>query len=429
MKVALTIAGSDSVGGAGIQADIKAMGSLDVHGVCVVTAVTAQNTCEVSEIFPVPGEIIEAQFRSVVRDCKIGAVKTGMLYSAETAKLVAELLEEHEVPLIIDPVLTAGVGGPLAENGLAEAICNHLMPLCELITPNKYEAETLSGIEINNEYDATLACELIGKEGSSVYLKGGHIDTKKVVDYLYLSSQIKKYEYPRLNRSGHGSGCTLSSFITANCAKGMNIASSVVKSRELIQRSIETQYAIGKGDEVVNPLVRIDAGPPSREVIDALETAASRILEVLPSYLVPKDGMNIAYSAPGAEGPGEVAAVMGRITLSNGKLKKNGPVKFGAAEQLGYIVLGMMKFDPEIRCAMNLKYSSDTADIMEELGFTVGKFDRRSNKSVESLVADSVKKAGKVPDAITDTDAKKERIIRVFGKNPGDVVGKVESVF
>ncbi len=429
MKIALTIAGSDSVGGAGIQADVKAMGSLDVHAVCVVTAVTAQNTCEVAEIFPVPEEIVEAQFRSVVRDCKISAVKTGMLYSAETAKLVAELLEEHEVPLIIDPVLTAGVGGSLAENGLAESIRKHLMPLCALITPNKYEAETLSGIEINNEYDATLACELIGKEGSSVYLKGGHMDTRKVIDYLYLNSQIKKFEYPRLNKSGHGSGCTLSSFITANCANGMNIASSVMRSRELIQKSIETQYAIGKGDDVVNPMVRIDAGIPSREVVDELEAVASRILEVLPSDLVSKDGINIAYSAPGAEETSEVAAIMGRITLSNGKLKKNGPVKFGTAEQLGYILLSMMKFDPETRSAMNLKYSSDTADIMEELGFTVGKFDRRSNKSVDSLVGDVVKKAGKVPDAIIDTDAKKERLIRVFGKSPSDVIGKVESIF
>jgi hydroxymethylpyrimidine/phosphomethylpyrimidine kinase len=243
------------------------------------------------------------------------------------------------------------------------------------------------------------------------------------------NSQIKKFEYPRLNKSGHGSGCTLSSFITANCAKGMNIASSVMKSRELIQKSIETQYAIGKGDDVVNPIVRIDAGLPSREVVDELEAVASRILEVLPSDLVPKDGINIAYTAPGADEPGDVAAIMGRITLSNGKLKKNGPVKFGTAEQLGYILLSMIKFDPETRSAMNLKYSSDTADIMEELGFTVGKFDRRSNKSVDSLVGDVVKKAGKVPDAIIDTDAKKERLIRVFGKSPRDVIGKVESIF
>ena len=111
MRTALTIAGSDSIGGAGIQADIKAMGALDVHAASVITAITAQNTYEVADIFPVPMDFIEAQFRSVVSDLKINAVKTGMLYSSDIAELVADLLEDHEVPLVIDPVLTAGVGG------------------------------------------------------------------------------------------------------------------------------------------------------------------------------------------------------------------------------------------------------------------------------------------------------------------------------
>lgn len=428
VRTALTIAGSDSIGGAGIQADIKAMGALGVHAASIVTAVTAQNTYEVADIFPIPEDVIEAQFRSVVSDLKINAVKTGMLYSSGIAKLVADLLEDHEAPLIIDPVLTAGVGGSLAQNGLADSIRKHLMPLCELITPNKYEAEVLSGIEINNEYDATLACELIGRDGSSVYLKGGHMDTKKVIDYLYLNSQIKKFEYPRLNKSGHGSGCTLSSYITANCAKGMDIATAVMKSRTLIQRSIETQYSIGKGDNIVNASVRFDS-PPARDVIDEVESISSRIVDILPSELVPKEGLNIVYAAPGAEGPEDIVAVMGRITLSNGKLKKNGPVKFGAAEQLSYMLLSAMKFEPETRSMMSLRYSSDTADVLEELGYTVGRFDRRSNRPIDSLMGDVVKKAGKVPDAIIDSDAKKERIIRVFGKDPRDVLGKVETIF
>lgn len=429
MRTALTIAGSDSIGGAGIQADIKAMGSLDVHAACVITAVTAQNTYEVAEIFPVPEEIIEAQYRSVTNDLKINAVKTGMLYSPNTAKLVAEFLEDDDMPLIIDPVLTAGVGGSLAERGLADSIRSHLMPLCELITPNKYEAEILAGIKINNEYDATLACELIGKDGSSVYLKGGHMDTRKVIDYLYLNSQIKKFEYPRLDRSGHGSGCTLSSFITANCAKGMDIASAVMKSRELIQRSIATQYSIGKGDYVVNTMVRSECPAPSNSTIDELESISSKMLETLPSKFVPKSGLNMAYATPGAKGPEDIAAVSGGITLFNGNLKKGGPVRFGAAGQLSYMLLGAMKADPEIRSVMSIKYSSDTADILEEFGYSIGRFDRRSDRSVDSMMADVIKKTGRVPDAIIDAGNGNERLIRIFGKDPKDVLGKAETIF
>ncbi len=425
----MTIAGSDSIGGAGLQADVKAMGALDVHATCIVTAVTAQNTHNVSKIYPLSLEMIDLQFDSILSDCKINGIKTGLLYSPEIAKVVSERLEDHESPLIVDPVLIAGVGGSLAEAGLAEAIKKYLMPLCDLITPNKHEAEVLSGIKINNEYDATLACELIGKDGSSVYLKGGHMNTKNVIDYLYLNSTIKKFEYPRLNRSGHGSGCTLSSFITANCANGLDIATSVLKSRALIQRSIDTQYAIGKGDDVVNPMVYLEDGPSVSNVLDEVDKVASIIVEVLPIDFVPKNGINIAYATPKAKGPEDIAAIKGRIVIRRDKLKKKGPAKFGTAEHLSFVILSAMKYDPDMRCVMSLKHSSDTEDLMEELGFVMGQFDRKRNNTIEDLVNDVIKNIGRVPDAITDPYDKKEKLIRVFGKDPMDVLKKIESVF
>lgn len=429
MRTAITIAGSDSIGGAGLQADVKAMGALNVHVTCVVTAVTAQNTYNVSKIHPLPLDLIDLQFDSILSDCKIDAIKTGMLYSPEITKIVAERLENYDAPFIIDPVLTAGVGGSLAETGLAEAIRKYLLPLCELITPNKYEAEVLSGIKINNEYDATLACELIGKGGSSVYLKGGHMNTKNVTDYLYLNSNVKKFEYPRLKRSGHGSGCILSSFITANCANGLDIATSVLKSRALIQKSIETQYVIGKGDDVVNPMVHLEDEPSVSNVLEEVDNAASRIVEFLPVELVSEEGINIAYATPKAKGPEDIAAIKGRIVVRKGKLKKKGSAKFGAAEHLSFVVLSVMKYDPDMRCVMSLRHSSDTADIMEELGFVMGRFDRRKNNTIDALVSDVVKDVGRVPDVIIDPYDKKEKLIRVFGKNPKDVLEKIEIVF
>jgi hydroxymethylpyrimidine/phosphomethylpyrimidine kinase len=429
MRTAMTIAGSDSIGGAGIQADVKAMGALDVHATCVITAVTAQNTYDVLEIHPLPLELIELQFDSILNDCKINAAKTGMLYSPEITKIVAERLDDHEFPLIVDPVLTAGVGGSLAEIGLADAIKKYLLPLCELITPNKYEAEVLSGIKINNEYDATMACELIGKGGSSVYLKGGHMDTKNVTDYLYLNSNITKFEYPRLKKSGHGSGCTLSSFITANCANGLDMATSVLKSRALIQKSIGTQYAIGKGDDVVNPIVYLEDGPSVSNILDEVEQAATRIVENLPAELVSDSGINIAYAAPNAKGPKDIAAIKGRIIVRKGIIKKKGPAKLGVAEHLSFVILNAMKYDPDMRCVISLKYSSDTADIMEELGFIMGRFNRRTNNTIEALMDDVVKIIGKVPDVILDPYDKKEKLIRVFGKNPMDVLKKIETIF
>ena len=325
MRTALTVAGSDSVGGAGIQADVKAMSVIGVHATSVITAVTAQNTCGVRDILPMPEELIKAQLEAVLKDCDVKAVKTGMLYSAEIVGTVADILEDHEMPLVVDPVMVSGTGSPLSGDGFTSAMRKKLLPICELVTPNKDEAETLAKMKIRTRDDLMLACELIGKQGSSVLMKGGHFNTPVVTDYLYLSSEFTKIEYPRLRKSGHGSGCVLSSFITANMAKGLDIVNAVLKSRELIQESIATQYAIGKGDPVVNPMVKLKGETDKFQVLDALDAAAAKILDTVPDELVPKGGMNIAMALKDAAGPEEIAAIDKRLTVHNGLLRKNGP--------------------------------------------------------------------------------------------------------
>jgi len=431
MKTALTIAGSDSVGGAGIQADIKAMASLGVHAATVITAVTVQNTKEIGSILPVPEEIVKEQLEAILRDCRIDAVKTGMLYSAEIVGVVADVLEDHDMPLVIDPVMAATVGGSLSKEGLVKSLRNDLLPICELVTPNKYEAETLSGISIRNEDDAMLACEIIGKQGSSVLLKGGHMDSKNVNDYLYLSSEFTIMSKPRLNKAGHGSGCTLSSFITANLAKGLDLVNSVLRARELIQRSIETQYAVGKGELIVNPLASASCPSESSDrfdVLDSLDAAAERIVEGLPLGLVPKKGVNIAYAIKDAAGPEDVAAIENKITLRNGRLVKNGPAKFGAAGHLSFILMEVMKKYPEMRCVLNISPAEDTLDLLEEIGLNTVRSGRRGNPLWSSAAKDLLEKTGVAPDAISDNDQKNGKTVKILGKDPSEVLSKLGSI-
>lgn len=429
MRTALTIAGSDSVGGAGIQADIKAMSSVGVHAASVITAITAQNTCEVTNIFPIPEEMIQEQIETVLKDCDIKAIKTGMLYSADIVEVVADTLEDHDVPLIIDPVMVATVGDPLFKDDLAKALKNTLLPMCEVVTPNKYEAEILSGMKINNEDDAMFACELIGKQGSSVLLKGGHMDSKNITDYLYLSSEFTTMVNRRLNKAGHGSGCILSSYITAHMAKGTDLVDSVLRSRELIQKSIATQYEIGKGELIVNPIVKKEEDPAKFRVLDALDSISSKILDIFPHELVPKNGMNIAYAMPGAAGPEDIAAIDKRIMVHNGMLKKGGPAKFGVAEHLSYVLLEVMRKDPNTRSIMNINYTDDIVDIMEEIGLTVAKYNKKGQNSIAEMTRDAISHTKKVPDAMIDIGSKKEdRMIRIFGKDPEDILSKLESI-
>ena len=427
MRTALTVAGSDSIGGAGIQVDIKAMSVVGVHATSVITAVTAQNTQGVDGIFPMPEEFIQAQLEAVLKDCDIKAVKTGMLYSSDIVETVADILEDHDVPLIVDPVMISGTGCSLCEDDFVRSLKRKLLPICELVTPNRYEAEVLAGMKIRYEDDITLACELIGKQGSSVLLKGGHMKGPKVVDYLYLSSEFNKLEYPRLQKAGHGSGCCLSAFITANMAKGLDIVNAVMKSRDLIQESIATQYAIGHGDVVVNPMVKMKGESDKFRVLDALDNAANRIVDIVPDEFVPKSGMNIAYALKDAAGPEEMAAIDKRMTVHNGILRKNGQAKFGAAEHLSYVLMELMKHDPGCRCIMSLAYRNDIMDVMEEVGMTAVTVEMTKDRIAEAT-AKAIEKAKGIPDAIVDKAGRKERIIRITAKDPEEMLSKLENI-
>lgn len=427
MRTALTVAGSDSIGGAGIQADVKAMSVVGVHAASVITAVTAQNTCGVDGILPIPEEFIKAQLEAVLKDCDIKAVKTGMLYSAEIVGTVADILEDHEMPLIVDPVMVSGTGSSLSDDGYASALKKKLLPMCELVTPNKHEAEVLAKMKIKTRDDLMLACELIGKQGSSVLMKGGHFNTPTVVDYLYLSSEFTKMEYPRLRKAGHGSGCVLSSFITANMAKGLDIVNAVLKSRELIQESISSQYAIGKGDVVVNTMVKLKGDTDKFQVLDALDAAAAKIVDTVPDELVPKGGMNIAMALKDAAGPEEIAAIDKRMVVHNGILRKNGPAKFGTAEGLSYILLTVMKHSPDTRCIMSIAYGDDIMDVMEEVGMTSVTAEMGKDKFSEATEK-ALRKCKGIPDAIVDKGPKKDRVIRILAKDTEDMLAKLEEI-
>ncbi len=427
MRTALTVAGSDSIGGAGIQADIKAMAVIGVHATSVITAVTAQNTRGVDGILPIPEEFIKSQLEAVLRDSDIKAVKTGMLYSAEIVETVADVLEDHDMPLIVDPVMISGTGSSLSDKGFETALKRKLLPICELVTPNRHEAEVLANMKIESKDDLMLACELIGKEGSSVLMKGGHFNTPVVTDYLYLSSEFTKLEYPRLKKAGHGSGCVLSSFITANMAKGLDIVNAVLKSRELVQESIATQYAVGKGDLVVNPMVKLKGDTDKFQVLDALDSAAARIVNLVPDEFVPRSGMNIAMALKDAAGPEEIAAIDKRLNVHNGMLRKGGPAKFGTAEGLSYVLLTVMKHDPEMRCIMSLAYRDDIMDVMEEVGMTAVTTEMGKDK-ISVATEKALKKCKGIPDAIVDKGPKKERLVRLLARDTNQMLEKLEEI-
>lgn len=252
---ALTIAGSDCSGGAGIQADLKTFSALGCFGMSVITALTAQNTLGVHAVHPVPHEFVRQQLELVLDDLGADAIKTGMLFGPEIIEAIISVLQINPtIPLIVDPVMVAKGGNKLLSEDSIGLIKTKLIPLATLITPNIPEAETLSGLSIVNQDDMlTAAKQLIGIGAKSVLLKGGHLAGEDCNDLLLLNDKGSKeiwLESPRIQTTNtHGTGCTLSAAITAYMAQGQDLIQAVSKAKNFIQRVIQNgaEYKIGNG--------------------------------------------------------------------------------------------------------------------------------------------------------------------------------------
>jgi len=255
IKQVLTIAGSDSGGGAGIQADIKSMSANGVFAMSVVTAVTAQNTEEVTDVFELPTSIVAAQIDAVFDDFDVAAVKTGMLSSAAIVETVARMLKPQNVTnLVVDPVMISKSGHLLLKPDAINAIKGQLFPLALLVTPNIHEAQQLSGIEIKTLADARRAAKIIHGFGCKhVLIKGGHLPTDRATDLLYDGRFFNVFKGEFIDTPHtHGTGCTFASAIAAHLAQGKSVNDAVQAAKTYLTEAIRHSLAIGHGTGPTN---------------------------------------------------------------------------------------------------------------------------------------------------------------------------------
>ena len=254
MKTALTIAGSDSGGGAGIQADIKTMMANGVYAMSAITALTAQNTTKVADIMEVTPQFLAEQLDCIFTDIRPDAVKTGMVASAELIKTIAEKLAEYQAKnIVVDPVMVSTSGARLISEEAIETLKEKLFPLATVITPNIPEAEVLSEMKISNEEEMIKAAEIISeKYGCAVLCKGGH-QINDANDLLFKDGTYTWYNGKRINNPNtHGTGCTLSSAIAANLAKGFDLDASVKRAKDYISGALAAMLDLGKGSGPMN---------------------------------------------------------------------------------------------------------------------------------------------------------------------------------
>ena len=449
MKIprALTIAGLDSGGGAGITADLKTFHALGVYGMVALTAVTAQNTLGVKAVQEIDPSVVEAQINAVAEDIGVDAAKTGMLSSSPIMEVVAKAVKRWGFPLVVDPVMYAKSGDPLIRPEAMDTLKRVIIPIAKVVTPNAPEASHLAGFHVETLDDARKAAKVIAEElhPEIVIVKGGHLTGDESIDIVYFrdSGEYRELRAPRIDtKNTHGTGCSFSAAIAAGLAKGLDPWNAIKIAKELITTAIKYSLPLGHGHGPVNPMAWLEPKAYRIEVLEEMNRALSIIeknAETIGNY-IPEVQSNLGYALPAfyARDTDDVAAVPGRIVKYMGRAKPSGPPTFGASSHVASYILTVMKYDPEMRAAINIKYDEDIIKAARELGYVVSSYDRRQEPpeiktkegaSIPWGTEQAIRAVGRVPDVIYHLgDWGKEPEIVILGRTPTEVLEKLLNI-
>ena len=421
----LSIGGSDPSSGAGIQSDIKTFSNYDVYGFTVITAITSQNTKKVASIEPVSSKSLKTQLDSILSDFQIDAVKIGMVYDSKTIKTIHSKLKNLKVPIIVDPIIKSTTGAMLLKKNAIVDYKKMIVPLADVITPNKYEAKVLSGI--SNPGKAARKMQKMGAK--CVIITGATTSKGKISDLILEENREYTISGKKIPITNHGSGCNYSASIAVSLTKGNTINSAVKTAKDYVYQSIKNSKKLGKG-------VRITDRPISngkKELGDSINqfTQMKNIYK-----MIPECQSNFVFAKKNPKSVKDVLGVSGRIVKSGKDIITAGEIIYGGARHVGSAVIEANKKFPEIRSCLNVKYDTKIISKAKKSGFTVLSYDRskeprtikqKEYSSIAWGVSTSVGK--KKPDIIFHKgDMGKEPMILIFGKTPNDVIKKVSKL-
>ncbi|WP_262175068.1 bifunctional hydroxymethylpyrimidine kinase/phosphomethylpyrimidine kinase [Haloarcula laminariae] len=429
--VVLTIAGSDSGGGAGIQADLKTIEAGGAFGTSAVTSVTAQNTTGVQGSHLLPTDDIAAQMDAVLDDFGVAAVKTGMLATGEVIDLVAE--RAADLPnLVVDPVMVAASGDRLLA-AEAEDAYEALVAESALVTPNADEAEVLTGREITDPDSAAAAGrDLVEMGADAALVKGGHVPGDEVVDVLVTDGAATELRHDRVDTDAtHGSGCTLSAAVATRLAHGDGLQTAVAGGIDLLSRAVRYNLDVGEGPGAVHHAVELRDDATREPTSEAVESVVAALTGNKLAPLVPQSGMAVAGATPHAERPDEVAAVDGRITLTMAGPRPNHGVRFGAEPELARSLLAVRERDPARRFAVTCRLPDDEAalDGLDGPVASVAAGEREPDAAPEARVEAALAGVDGSPVAVVDPGAVGvEGRVLVLADGAATVTERVETI-
>ncbi|MFC7074147.1 bifunctional hydroxymethylpyrimidine kinase/phosphomethylpyrimidine kinase [Halovenus rubra] len=437
--VVLTLAGSDSGGGAGIQADLKTIEATGGFGTTAITSTTAQHTRGVESTYVLPPSEVRAQCEAVFADFDVQAVKTGMLATADIVELATEQVQNRTVPSIVDPVMVATSGDRLLDPA-AESAYEDLISVATLVTPNADEAEVLTGIDVSDTEGARTAGERIVEMGANAALvKGGHISGPEVADVLVTESDVETFVHTRVDTERtHGSGCALSAAIATRLAHGESLSRAVSFGTELLEQAVRYGLDVGEGPGTVHHLVDLRNQAAREPTVEAVHDVVTQLTERDISCLVPEVGMNVVGATPYAESPAECAAVEGRITRTLDGVNPNRGVRFEASSHVARFLLAAREYEPSYRFAVNCRFDERVKEALDSFEWTVGHYNRSEQPEAVTSVEGSTMQWGakqafkgrdSAPVAVYDPGAVgKEPIVKLLAADTTTLVKRVRKL-
>jgi len=430
--VVLTIAGSDSGGGAGIQADLKTVEACGGFATSAVTSVTAQNTTGVESTHVLPVEEIDAQVEAVLSDFAVSAVKTGMLATADVVDLVTERVRASDAPAVVDPVMVAASGDRLLTRD-AESAYEGLVAEATLVTPNADETAVLTGVDPTDEDDAVAAGrELVELGADAALVKGGHLPGENVVDVLVTGDGVETFHHPRVDTDAtHGSGCTLSSAIATGLARGESLSEAVGGGIDLLARAVRYNLDVGEGPGAVHHLVETREAAARDSTAEAVQELVDRLVTGGIEPLVPETGTNVVGATPYAERPDEVAAVDGKMTRTLSGAHPNRGVRFGASTRVARVLLAAREADQSLRFAVSYRYDDAVERVLDgrSVAAVTVQHDRANERGdTHEAVTGAVEGVDRSPVAVVDPEAGAAGLVSLLASDADHLVESTHSL-
>jgi len=438
VKTILTIAGYDPSSGAGITRDLDVFFSLGIHGIAVPTCIVVQGPQGVRAVYPIPETQFEDMLETLGREVHIDGIKTGVMCDSLYVEKTASFLSKHGIPLVVDPIIAAKNGKRLITNKGLEQLIEQVFPSAHVLTPNIEEAEMITGKKIVNMEDMRACAEaLLKMRTKAVLIKGGHLQGEPI-DLFFDGKKFSTWNRHRIEREIHGTGCMLSSLFVSFLVKGYPIQQAFYASEHHMEGALRASYRIGEGYYYGSPGVLNSHDAAQWKVLSAMKALQQRLYQLNIIELIPEVQMNIGYAVDGAQGIEDVAAFPGRIGRHNGRILIKGEAQFGASSHVARLILTFMKYYPHIKSCASVRYDESYIARAKAKGMYVVFFDRKSEperirrpegKSLDFLVEEVLKGVANPPDLIYDAgDIGKEPIIRLFARNPLELMEKMEMI-